>query len=290
MAKDYFNLLETKKILELKESDPERALQMYAAYFEKYPYDYSTYCYYIDQFLILGRIKEAEDAINKVYAMIDADEAYKTGHKEKRRIFRKNISYAKLRLLLLKREYKKALNFERNHTEELSESNIGAIDIFCMKNLGTLDMSRESNSSYIFKQMIEYKEDEAIDHIKRHHGENDETKDGEGFFMTSFPLEEVLLEVKKYIPSDKAMYPGFGDETYYFKYDNCGRNNRRVNNYFKVVCINGTSDIITMYPINFGEHVPHIDLNYMIPKEKYEDANGPVRNSRIDRFNKRWGK
>lgn len=287
MENQYFNSLETDKIFKLKETNPEKALLMYKEYFKKYPKDYSTYCYYIEQLLVLGRVNEAEKNIEKVYSLIKKDSAYQSRQKEKRNIFDKNICYAKLRLLLIRGEYKKALEFKKDHEAELKDRNIDAIDILCKKNMGILNMDRSSATSYIFKQMVEYSEIDFLEHIKKRYRENEDDNKIDSFFMPNFPLMDVLNEIKKYIPSDKAMYPGFGDTSYYFRFDNCGRYGKKVENYFKVVCIQGTSNIITIYPIPYGEDVPHVDLNYMQAPVNYGDSNRP---SRIDRFNARFNR
>ena len=60
---------------------------------------------------------------------------------------------------------------------------------------------------------------------------------------------------------------GLYDDMYVFKYDSCGKDNYKIVNYFKVICFEGTSQIITMYPASDCEKLPYIDLNYMKTKE-----------------------
>ncbi len=84
-------------------------------------------------------------------------------------------------------------------------------------------------------------------------------------FNLDFPLEVVLTELKTLIPNDTMTNFGFYNNFYLFKYDNVGKVNRRSVDYFRVVVINGTNKILTMYPLEHGENLPYVDLNYLNP-------------------------
>ena len=102
-------------------------------------------------------------------------------------------------------------------------------------------------------------------------------------FVSKFPINKVLEEIKKYIPSDKRIYNGFYQDTYIFKYDYCGKDDNKAADYFKVICFHNTSDFITMCPSTNCQYLPCIDLNYMAkekPKQKQL--------SQIEKFNKRY--
>ena len=92
--------------------------------------------------------------------------------------------------------------------------------------------------------------------------------------------------MKKYIPSDKKLYWGFYDNIYYFKYDGCGRDNTKLVNYIKVVCLDDTNNIITICPVVGSDNMPHIDLNYI---KKEEPVKVKVK-SQIDKFNQRYNR
>ena len=85
--------------------------------------------------------------------------------------------------------------------------------------------------------------------------------------------------------SDKMLYCGFVDNTYVYKYDCCGRVDGKVVDYFKVVCLHGTKNIITMYPIKKDHNLPCVDLNYL-----KENAKEIKLTSQIDKFNQRYAK
>ena len=55
-------------------------------------------------------------------------------------------------------------------------------------------------------------------------------------FSSDFPIDKVVEEVKKYIPSNKRLCEGVFEDHYIFKYDMCGRVNQKPEDYFKVIC------------------------------------------------------
>lgn len=107
--------------------------------------------------------------------------------------------------------------------------------------------------SYLNKQIKEYKEEAFFDHIK------------------------------KYIPSNRNIFYLYVDK-YVFKYDFCGRSSGKVSDYFRVIALHNSNEFLTMYPINFGNELDYIDLNYL-RKEK----DSIKRLCRIDKFNQKYG-
>ena len=104
-------------------------------------------------------------------------------------------------------------------------------------------------------------------------------------FVPEFPIDMVLNEAKKYIPSDKCFCPGGIGRTYIFKYDNCGRDCYHMTDYFKVICFNNTQNIVTVTPSNLNEiKFPFVDLNYLKDKENLSVN----RVSQIDKFYKKY--
>lgn len=286
MGKDYFNTLETDKIFNLKKPNPYLALKKYEEYFDQYPKDYSTYWYYIDTLLVVGKINEAERVIKKVKELVANDNNY-FQNSERMRLFNRNMHYVVIKLLLLKKEFQEAMDYQIRYKDEIFDIKVNAVDILCQKQIGKLKIEREKGFSYIYKQFIEYSEKDFLEQVKKHFVNTDEKSKVECYFVSDFPLLEVIKEIKKYMPSDKVLYTGFGDSNYYFKYDGCGRYYKKVENYFKVACIYGTNNIITMYPIDYGDDLPYVDLNYMIKNnEKINEPN----DDRIAKFYKRLEK
>ena len=56
-------------------------------------------------------------------------------------------------------------------------------------------------------------------------------------------------------------------------------------NYFQVVTLHGTNNIITMYPATSCEYLSYIDLNYL--KKDKKNAKTKTR-SQIEKFNARY--
>lgn len=106
-------------------------------------------------------------------------------------------------------------------------------------------------------------------------------------FSIDFPLTKVLEEIKKYIPSSQCFHHGFFDVRYFFKYDNCGRENNKITDYFVVSCFNNSPNIITMCPSSRYQIGNCIDLNYL---KNDDEKTKSKRLSQIDKFNQKYTK
>ena len=65
---------------------------------------------------------------------------------------------------------------------------------------GTVDLRRREPNSYMFRQIVEYKEEDFRDHIKKHladYNENDRNI-SVAYFNSDFPIDKAIIEVKKY--------------------------------------------------------------------------------------------
>jgi len=161
--------------------------------------------------------------------------------------------------------------------------------LLCKKKLNKLNSDPQNNIPYIYKQIIDYKESEFLKHIKKHMADYNQDVDNpnKNIFAPNFPINEIIEEIKKYIPSNKKICPGFYEDIYIFKYDYCGRADNKIVDYFKVVTFNNTTEFITMLPVENAEYLPYIDLNYL----KKEDSNNKIKKlSQIDKFNQRYNK
>ena len=97
--------------------------------------------------------------------------------------------------------------------------------------------------------------------------------------------EEIIAEMKLYIPSEQRLCYGYFEDTYTFGYDECGISNGKVVDTFRVISIaDDEFHPITMYPVDIPDTIPYIDLNYT----KEEKPKTKVL-SQIDKFNRRWG-
>ena len=284
--KMYFNKHEFVKITELGKKDPYGSIQAFQHYFEKYPDDNSARTYYISKLIAVGQFEEAKEELEKIEIVFGRNSIYHYDE-DRARVLGHNITLCKLKLLLYEGKYEEALNLYYLNKEDFSY--LGAeVEFYFRKLRGKIDPNRRTPNSYMFRQIVEYKEEDFREHIKKHlsdFNENDRNI-SVSYFNPDFPIDKAIEEVKKYIPSDKKLCYGFLEDMYVFKYDQCGRDTNRLVDYFKVYTFSNTQDFITMCPSSDCEKFPYIDLNYL--KEKEEPKALVKRPSQIDRFYKRY--
>ena len=192
----------------------------------------------------------------------------------------------KLRLLSYQEKYNELYQYCLNHLQEIKDSDLNRTFFYSKKKVGMIDFNRREKNSYIFRQIIKYEESDFLEHIKRHLADYNKDSDEPNacIFSSNFPIEDILKEIKKYIPSDKRLYPSDFDNLYTFKYDGCGKVNNKTTDYFKVICFHNTQDIITFYPATDCEELPYIDLNYLNTNKNTKVK----RLSQTEKFNQRY--
>jgi len=285
MEAKYFNSWEFKQALDLTETDPLYARVLYEQYVKKYPRDYSAYLYYCSLLITLGELDLAEKMLNYIKIEFNTDKAFKQF--DKKNDTYKTYIFTKLKLLSYQGKYEELYNCCMQNIKEIKIRNMNSVLFYAMKQTGRLNPDKRDENSYLFKQLVRYEETDFLNHIKKHLAEYNENIENpnSNIFVPGFPIEKVIEEVKKHIPNEKRLYWGFYDDIYCFKYDGCGRQNSKLVNYFKVICVHDTKEFITMCPVVGSENFPHIDLNYM-----KEESEGPKvkRLSQIDKFNKKY--
>ena len=281
----YFNKYEFEKVKKIAEMDPNMGLIAYQNYIEKYPQDYSSYLYYISFLIMLGHFEEAEKLLNVAKALYFTASLYQK-NEEKARLQNYNIHFCTIKLLAYQNKISELLEYYDKHYEEIKD--IGSdVKFYYESLLEKKDSSNRENNSYLFRQILEYKESDFKEHIKKHMADyNNNQKCIKNIFCPDFPINDVIEEIKKYIPSDKRLNTGFIQNVYVFKYDGCGRDNNKLVDYFVVVVFNNTCNFITMCPSSGYENYSYVDLNYM--KEKKDSVNQTKVLSRIDKFNQRY--
>ena len=283
---NYFNALEFRKIIEVADVNPFLAKELYERYLDKYPKDYTSYSYYAGILITLGELDKAEEVLNKLNILISKEENVLERYNRLKKI-KENISFVTLKYLIYKNDYNSALDYCDSNPYVFS-INVVPIKLYLKSKLGLLESCDRDDCNYLKRQLIEYQEEDFLEHIKNHQADyNIDIDDpNDNIFVPEFDTDKIISEVKKYIPSNKKLFSGFFEDTYYFKYDECGRINNRLYNYFKVVCFHDTDKFITMYVFPNGDNFPYIDLNYL--KEKEDSKIKKI--SQIDKFYKRYGK
>lgn len=285
MKNKHFDKWEFDNAANIINSNPYEAKLRFENYISKYPNDCSAHIYYSFVLSKLGLFDETEHIINE--AMILFEKNLNSLNKQSIIEIKKNYINAMLSLLSYQGKYKELLEFYSKHISYTKEMDINRTIFYCKKKLGLLDLNRRDKNSYIFRQTVEYKESDFLEHIKKHMEEHNINipEPNDCVFYSDFPLKKVLEEIKKNIPSDKRIFPGNYDNLYVFKYNRCGKKKDKPVDFIKVVCFHDTKDIITMYPANDCENLPYTDLNYLNEEKPSPKAK---RLSQIDKFNQRY--
>lgn len=265
--------------------------EKYDEYFLKYPKDYTSYPYYASFLMKYGCLDDALKILDYGYQLSKHDRKFMKSVDKV--IFLDKFYYLyKLKIMFYKENYQEVLDIYYDHYEVLKESinESDAIIMYCKKKIGEVIPLREKVKSYLYRQIIEYRESDFLDHIKKHladeaiHMENASSS----IFVPDFPIDDVFGEVKKYIPSPNCLYPGGMEDAYIFKYNECGRDHYRLTDYFKVFCFHNTREFITMTPSIVNEKVfPCIDLNYL---KNEKDDFSHIKINQIDKFLKKYKK
>lgn len=284
MNDNYYDAWYLRKIIEIIEYDPYEALSLFDSYLREYPKDCMTYPFYITALLALGKVDEAKKEIILSDELARRDDTVK---KRKRKFYSELMAYSKIKLMLFNKQYQELYDFINSYEYELDNISLEHVLFFCKKKLGLIsDKGNVQGKSYMFRQIYAYSYNDFLSHIEKHLAlyVTDYQDCKLNVFNVDFPINEVLEELKKYIPSDKKIFTGFLEDKYYFKYDGCGRgfNSNRLLDYFEVVAFHDTGDLITMYPvINYRDRMDYIDLNYLNDVKL-------KRKNQIEKFNDRY--
>ena len=283
----YFDIFEFQQIINIMDEDPYTSLELFEQYLSKYPNDYSAYLLYCSNLVIIGKIDEAEKFYNYFEKKYKSDKSLEGTEKSKK--IEDSKVFTKIKLLSYQHKYEELYRFCVENINIVMENKFNDSFFYSKKMTNRLNANKRDENSYLFSQMVKYKESDFLDHIKKHFQSEDETvaKESVTIFKQDFPIEKVIEEIKKYIPSDKKLLLGFYDNVYFFKFDSCGRVGNKIVDYIKVVCFQDTKDFITMCPVEGSKNLPYIDLNYLVNDNEF---NKVKRISQIQKFNKRFNK
>lgn len=286
MEAKYFNRHEFKQALSIINSNPLESKIRFEQYLEKYPKDYCTYTHYAWVLITLGLFDEAEKILDLVESLVAADKKFANNF-DKINIIKQDIIINKSRLLGYQKKYDELYKFCTKNYEILDDPDINSTIFYCKKQLGLIDPDRRTPNSYLFRQIVDYQESDFIDHIQKHLADYNMNVDepNKNIFSADFPINEVIAEIKKHMPSNKRLFAGTYDDTYIFKYNNCGRDNNKSVDYFKVVCFHDTNNMITLCPSSNCECLPYVDLNYLIRNNEVPKVK---RLSQAEKFNQRY--
>lgn len=286
MQEKYYDEWEFQKAQSHKTLNPFEAAKKFEEYLKQYPKDYITYAYYASSLITIGELDKAEKVLNYVENLVHSDERFATKESYKMNSVVFAIVYNKLRLYSYKGDYKKVYELGKNNPKQIQRLNLNDLMFYCKRKMMKANKATREPNSYLFRQIVEYKEEDFFEHIQKHMADYNSNLDepNKNVFVPDFPIKDVVKEIKKYIPSSKKMLTGFWENTYVFRYDCCGRENNKLVNYIKVVCFDKTDKVITILPVSAFDNLPQVDLNYMVKDNKKEIK----RENAIDKFNRRF--
>lgn len=276
-----------KQICSFTSSDPEFVKNELSEYLSCYPLDYTAYPIYANILITLGHDEEAEKVLDYASKYAYTDKRF-VGEEFMMQCFNESVFFTRIKLFIFRGEYDKALKYIDDNKEYFGDTNVTQVKFFCKGKMGMLYKDFKEKKSYLFRQIIDYDYDDFLKHIKKHQVTCEKKTNVVDIntFNIDFPLDEVLLEIKKYIPSEKGLFNGLISDRYTFKYDGCGRANGRIVDYFDVTTLHNTGDIITMYPTSeYRLTTPAVDLSYIKSK-----SDKTMTRSQIDKFNQRYMK
>ena len=160
-------------------------------------------------------------------------------------------------------------------------------ELVMKKQLGMhVDFKRGTKSDYIKEQIVNYNEEEALEHIKSHITD-EESYNEHSKFNVGINIDYLMQCVKKDLKNNKKANLVDILEIHYFAVPSVGYDSNSVCNYIKVVVVPNTTNIIAMYPYAYVEineiNMLDCDLDKLFNRNKVEKST-----SQIDRFNNRF--
>ncbi|MBR1413585.1 MAG: hypothetical protein IJ574_02835 [Bacilli bacterium] len=290
MEAKYFNKYELEQAIVPIQFNPSLSIALLDSYISKYPKDYPAYLYKAIALIRINKLEEAIAIVNYIEKKLSSDNIKINNYKKdlnKYRILHLNLLY-----LFFTEQYDELYKYYKDNIVDIKKMNEAfnedtSILLFTSKVKTNRINPNRNDYSYLFRQTIEYQEEDFLKHLERHLADKSINQDlkNTSLFVEEFPIQEVLKEVKKNINSNNKLLDDLGD-TYVFKYDGCGRHNYKLEDYFKIVCMANTTNIITMYPSNLCENLPYIDLNYL--NQVIENQPKVKRLSQVDKFKMKY--
>ncbi len=235
-------------------SNPYLAKQRIENYLKQHPNNNLVKLYYARDLINLCEFDRAQ-SINSSVELEGEGRHYK--------LMRHLIINNEARLLSANDKYTELLAMIEKYPEEFSDEEKECICNYCATIMGCGDAKRDG--SYRARQYLQYNWNEFYEHIKKHSKNYTKYENiSNATFNQEFKTCDVALELKNILPKKEHIYRDFFEDVYYFKYDNCGMVGDKATDYFKVVCLKGTNNIITIYPTcNVNDMIKYTDINYV---------------------------
>lgn len=132
----------------------------------------------------------------------------------------------------------------KNNNGQLEIDRLSIVPLLVAKQQGTALPARTSKS-YNRNQIIEYRQKEALEHIKAKHSSTKETR---GCFVPEIDIDQLFVDVKLQMTEDNMINEDVLD-VYEIDYPAAGYDlDDNLVNSIRIIAVPGTKDILTMYP------------------------------------------
>lgn len=273
----YFDLEWFHKIIQFKlEGKYQKVIQNYRLYIKKYPNDICAISSFASFLMDLGLIDEAAEIIGNT---VITD----TNIRESKHYW----IYDNLKLLGCQGKFDECYELFKDNEEILMQNrdDFKFIEIYLSKKLGIPLEENAATYSYTTSQVVNYSDDRAIEHILKHKSYEETDL---SVFIPDFSIKDNFYKIKDLILNFeyKKMFAGIFKNVYYFKYLGCGvyLDNGASADYIKVITLQDTNEIITMFPCKNIEKFPSIDITPLIENDKQKVK----RPSQIEKFNRKY--
>lgn len=274
-----FNVYEFNKANEALKVNLKLSKELFEEYLVNYPYDYSTYINYAYLLLRLDDIISARKVCEYVQSLVEKDFNYKNSIKYER--FKNMNLKLTFTILVYEGKFKEAYDLYINSSRKLIIEDLPIIYISKM-------LGKEENQelkSYTSEQISNYSYELFLEHIKKHLIYLPNSDNKTSIFKSDIQMEQLINEIRRIIPNNIKERSNAYSDVYYFKYNDCGYNGKKKMDYFKVIAIHNTNNLLTMHPIIYEPVIEYTNLNYLNNKEEIVTK----KLSQIDKFNKRYG-
>ena len=278
-------LLSRADIVDAFKKNPCTTVELFKFYLKNHRDDFSLRSLYIKALVSSNNLDEAEKELNDLEYVFNNYRTYMNDESCKN-FYKRTFLEARASIYIRTGRLKSLIELYKNNIEDFKEIE-PTLKYYIYKIEGKYNQSRDEEYPYLFRQIIDYKEEDFKKHNNKYVKGNEDVSFK--LFNKDFPLEEIEDEIKKFIPNncEKKVQSVLFDE-YFFKYDNCGTYKGEETDLFNVKTLCTTGEVLYIYPdTRIGAEVT--DLSYVKKKENKERV--LVRSSsQIDRFNKRYNR
>lgn len=277
----YFDIWQYEDIKKVMNYDIVAAKNKCEIYIQKYPEDYFSKLLYANILINFGEIDTAKKIIKSTFETAYNDPLFV---KEKVKVegLIDNINLCKLRMLGYECKYEQAYDFLMSNNKLIKKFDLCGFMSFLIYHLNKIEVNDRLSLPYVFRQSYDYQNNDFLEHVSKHlYNENSNLS--EAVFIKDFPFDEILAVIRKNFTKYNSLFSGLWTDKYIFKFDNCGKSSGKYVDFFEVVCIHNTFNIITMFPSIENKSLCCDDLSYLNIKNI-----STKKLSQIDKFNKRY--